>query len=232
MHVCLIRYPYIFIEVTIPVENSSMAGKKEAKSAAPPATSEEGKAWLAKLACRANVNAAAIAEKYGVTFGEQDINALIKELNERTERLNAGHTDGVEAMLYAQAYALQSIFVNLSRRAASQEYLKQFGTYLGFALKAQAQCRATLETLAEVKNPKPPTFVRQQNVAYQQQVNNNDFEKQPHETPARTEKNINSTNELLEAQHGERLDSGATCTTGGIDPHLAAVERVHRRKDG
>lgn len=41
------------------------------------------------------------------------------------------------------------------------------------ALKAQAQCRATLETLAEIKNPQPTAFLRQANIAYgPQQVNN------------------------------------------------------------
>jgi len=29
------------------------------------------------------------------------------------------------------------------------------------ALKAQAQCRATLQTLAEIKNPHPVAFVKQ-----------------------------------------------------------------------
>ena len=40
------------------------------------------------------------------------------------------------------------------------------------ALKAQSQCRATLETLATIKNP-PAVFARQANIAQgPQQVNN------------------------------------------------------------
>jgi hypothetical protein len=41
------------------------------------------------------------------------------------------------------------------------------------ALKAQRQCRATIETLVMAKNPAPVTFVKQANVAHgPQQVNN------------------------------------------------------------
>jgi len=209
-----------------------MAEKKQTKPSEIAKAKVNDKAWRAKLACRPTVNSAAVTAEYASTFGEQDISALVEELTERTQSLKEGNLDGVEAMLYAQAHALQSIFVNLSRRAVKQDYLKQFGTYLGFALKAQAQCRATLETLAEVKNPKPPTFVRQQNVAYQQQVNNGDLRNKPHDVPARTEKSVNQSNELLEAQHGERLDSGTAGTAGGTDPAMATMEAIDRRENG
>ena len=39
--------------------------------------------------------------------------------------------------------------------------------------KRQAQCRATLEALAEIKNPRPVAFVKQANISGgHQQVNN------------------------------------------------------------
>ena len=45
-------------------------------------------------------------------------------------------------------------------------------TYMRMALKAQSQCRATLKTLANIKNP-PVVFARQANIAQgPQQVNN------------------------------------------------------------
>jgi len=44
---------------------------------------------------------------------------------------------------------------------------------LKLALRAQNQCRATIETLSVVKNPPTATFVRQANIAAgHQQVNN------------------------------------------------------------
>ena len=40
------------------------------------------------------------------------------------------------------------------------------------ALKAQSQCRATLETLADIKQPRHVVIAQQANLAHQQQVNN------------------------------------------------------------
>jgi hypothetical protein len=57
------------------------------------------------------------------------------------------------------------------------EYVNAAETYMRLALKAQSQCRTTLETLAGIKNPASVTFVRQANVAHgPQQVNNESFE--------------------------------------------------------
>lgn len=56
----------------------------------------------------------------------------------------------VEAMMFNQVQVLQMIFTNLATRAVNQQYLSQMQTFLNLGLKAQAQCRATLETLAEM----------------------------------------------------------------------------------
>jgi hypothetical protein len=76
-------------------------------------------------------------------------------------------------MLFAQAQTLQSIFMNLARRATSQQYMNHWEAFLRMALKAQSQCRATLEALATIKNP-PVVFAQQANINQggQQQVNN------------------------------------------------------------
>ena len=75
-------------------------------------------------------------------------------------------------MLFNQAQALQSIFVNLSCQAARQEYRSNQELFLRLALKAQNQCRTTLETLAALKHP-PVVFAKQANIAQgHQQVNN------------------------------------------------------------
>lgn len=78
----------------------------------------------------------------------------------------------VEAMLLGQAHALQSMFADLAYRAKHQTGLAAIQTIIGLALKAQSQCRATLQTLSDVKNPKQATFIKQANIASQQQVNN------------------------------------------------------------
>ncbi len=125
----------------------------------------------------------------------------------------------VSSMLLAQAHTLDALFNNLARRAKNQQYLNQFETNLRLAFKAQSQCRATLETLAALKNP-PVVFARQANISNgHQQINNG--------VPAtRTEKIQNQPNELLvEAQHGsETLDTRTTRTTSGKDKAMATLE--------
>lgn len=187
---------------------------------------------MAKMALRPSVNAAAVMTEYTQPFGEQDIGALVVALGDGTEEMWAGDMKRAEAMLYGQAHALQSIFMNLARRATKQEYLKQWEGYLRMALKAQNQCRMTLETLATIKNP-PVVFARQANInnGGQQQVNNGAT---PETGAVRGSAHAHAANstieqtELLEAGHGERLDTGATSTTGGADSKLEAVGAVHR----
>ena len=98
-------------------------------------------------------------------LGEADVGELVKNLRERVDKVIDGDMKPVEAMLFGQAMTLQTIFTSLARKATGQEYLKQFQVNLTLALKAQAQCRATLEALAEIKNPRPVAFVKQANIA-------------------------------------------------------------------
>lgn len=82
------------------------------------------------------------------------------------------------------------------------------------ALKAQSQCRTTIEALSEVKYPKSPTFIRQQNIAAQQQVNN---------YPAGEKIGGSGSNELIEIVIGERMDSGTASKAIGHDSQLAPL---------
>jgi hypothetical protein len=173
---------------------------------------------LAKIALQPSANAAAVISEYGKSFGEQDINALIDALIVTFDDVNKGDMKRCESMLMGQAYALQSIFMSFSRRANNQEYLKSVETYLRLALKAQSQCRATLETLATIKNP-PVIFAKQANISSgHQQVNNG--------VPAsHAEKNNFSPNELLEAQDGSTtLDTRTTGATISENKAMATVE--------
>ena len=141
--------------------------------------------------------------------------------------LQSGNMKRAEAMLYAQAQAVQAIFMNFSRRALKQEYQKNVESFLRMGLKAQNQCRMTLEALATIKIP-PVVFARQVNVA-QQQVNNGTG---PTTTSTRTGTHAanpaTEQTELLEASDGQRLDTGASGTASGADPHLETVGQVHR----
>jgi len=181
----------------------------------------------AELATTPSINAAAIMESYGKTFGEQKIADLVDLLRDSMGDLKNNNLTRCENMLLAQAYALQAMFTNLSRRAIAQEYLKNLDVYLRFAFKAQNQCRMTLETLANIKNP-PVVYAKQANIAHgHQQVNN----AAPPATHA--EKNQTSPNELLEADTHEqqRLDTRAPETAGRTDKAMATVGKSHRRKN-
>ncbi len=130
-------------------------------------------------------------------------------------------------MLIAQANALQAMFVEMARRALKQESTSHYETHLRLALRAQNQCRATLETLAVVKNP-TVVFARQANInnGGQQQVNN-------HGAPGPTgnacgQKTPILQSKLLETSDGERMDSGAKGAPGRADTGMAAMGEVDR----
>lgn len=100
---------------------------------------------------------------------------LIGELGKQVEAVQGGNLARAESLLVSQAHTLDAIFNQLASRAAMNmgQYIGSAETYLRLALKAQSQCRTTLETLATIKNPIAPTFVKQANIAHgPQQVNN------------------------------------------------------------
>lgn len=140
----------------------------------PPATTPDKRTLEPhELVLSPTIQSAVGVQAWGKFAGEVDLGNLLEDLRTRVEKVQGGDMRPVEAMLYGQAMTLETIFTSLARRATSQEYLKQFQAYLGLALKAQAQCRATLEALAEIKNPRPVAFVKQANISGgHQQVNN------------------------------------------------------------
>jgi hypothetical protein len=149
---------------------------------------------------------------------EYDSTALMQALTVQVDAVQNGDMERPEAMLLAQAHTLDALFNNLAQRAQNQQYLKQFEAYLRLAFKAQSQCRATLETLATIKNP-PVIFAKQANIANgHQQINNG-------VSPTRTEKTQNQQNELLEANYGgTTLDTRTTSETSGKNAAMATVD--------
>lgn len=75
--------------------------------------------------------------------------------------VKANNLSQVEELLISQAMTLNILFGELSRRAAANmgEYIEAHKVYLGLALKAQNQCRMTLETFSAIKNP-PVVYAR------------------------------------------------------------------------
>ena len=137
---------------------------------------------------------------------------------------------GIEAMLFCQAIALQAIFSKIALHAATQPTFRQQEASLRLAFKAQAQSRATLEALNEVKNPRAVAFVKQANIANNQQVNNGGDHGTagPDIAHGKSETTI-QPNELLEApKHREWMDTGTKGKSIAGDSPLAAVAAVDR----
>ena len=195
-----------------------------------PDASERDKA-VAKLALHPCSNAAAVIEKYATPFGAQDIGALVDGLAVTVKQVNNGDLGRAEAMLMTQAEALQSIFMNFSRRTLVQEYQKNLESFFRMAMKAQNQCRMTLETLATIKNP-PIVYAKQANIAHgPQQVNNGQDFATSTRAGAHAGNSEIQTNELLEAQPYEPMDTRAPSTTSGTDSAMATMGTIDRAAD-
>jgi hypothetical protein len=168
-------------------------------------------------------------EAWGQYAGKADLDQLVKELREQTKTVKGGDMAMVESMLYGQAVALQTVFTSLARRAAlnAGEYINASETYMKLALRAQSQCRATLETLAIIKNPMP--YIKQANIANGPQQVNNGKADQYAQGRAHAENFKSEQNQLLEDSHGGTyLDTGAAPAAARSNPAMEAVEQVHR----
>jgi len=189
--------------------------------------SDDLDAATARNLSRPEVQAAAAIQK--MEGDNYEVNALIRELSEQVQAVQRGDLSRAEAMMIAQAHTLDELFCNLARRSYANIVAGHGDAgerYMRLALKAQSQCRTTLEGLAEMKNPRPVAFVNQANIANgPQQVNNGSF---PPCTRPRAGENPNLQNKLLEEKDGERLDPGTACTPGRADPAMATVEAKHR----
>ena len=204
----------------------------------PPATTPDKRTMGPhELVLSPTVQCAIGMDVWGKFAGKMDLSELVGDLRERVEKVQGGDMRSVEAMLYGQAMTLQTIFTSLARRAAANEGLVQFQTNLTLALKAQAQCRATLEALAEIKAPRPFAYVKQANITSgPQQVNNGTASVSSAVSTenasvragaqAHARENASQQNELLEDHRGGGLERrGIEGVRGGIPEHAGAGPR-------
>jgi hypothetical protein len=204
---------------------------KKSKSKVPAEVVGSPEARGAQMALQPSVNAAAVIQAYtGAMFGkEPDINVLIDGLRDSFKTVRDGDLSNLEAMLVGQATALQSLFTSLARRAQSQQSQRHLEAFLGLALKAQAQSRATIQAVVELKFPRQVAFVKQANISHgpQQVINGPGISS---EARTHAEENEIQQNKLLEDQRNGRthVDIGTTKAAGRSHPTLGTVEAVHR----
>ncbi len=168
----------------------------------------------------------------GSGFGDLvDIAAIGCQLRDQAAAVNRGDLSQAVAMLMNQATALQSLFSRLAERGMGCDQAPAFEANMRMALRAQSQCRATIETLAAIKNP-PIVYAKQANIANGPQQVNNGIPANAPPPHAREEKQIQS-NELLTdgVAHGPTLDTRGAQTAGGADNELATVGAIDRAKD-
>jgi hypothetical protein len=183
----------------------------------------------AEMMARLRTNPAQNAGEVVLTFNgsnDDSLPGMVNALHAQSEAVKGGDMSQLEGMLAAQAHSLDAIFCRLSKlgRANMVENLGAFDTYMRLALRAQSQCRTTVEALGQLKNPSPVAFVKQANVAVGNQQINNGL--QP---PAR--ENQSPPNKLMEDFHGERMDAGTTGAPSKANQNLEPLGKVHRAAD-
>ena len=170
----------------------------------------------------------------GLAGDELDLTTMHLRMMGTAKDSAAGDLAPLERMLSAQAQTLNVMFTELARRAGLNmgEHLQATELYLRLALKAQAQSRATVEALAEMKNPRAVAFVKQANIAQQQQVNNGAAVSHTHagESP----KPVNELSTLEDATNEPRqwMDGSAQAAATRGNPAVETVGAVHRATDG
>lgn len=164
-------------------------------------------------------------------LAQLDTPALLDALREQTQAVHHGDMKAAEAMLMNQATALQSLFVKLTETGLQASLLRQQETALRLALKAQSQCRATLETLANIKNP-PVVYAKQANVTTgPQQINNGVQSAISGDNAGAPQEKIRK-NKLKELGHGQEqwLDAGTPRTAGRKNQAAKAMAPLHGAK--
>jgi hypothetical protein len=149
---------------------------------------------FAALSARSYLTAHVLRDYSGTEKGVIQATDMAYELMLAGNEVVSGDLGRIERTLTSQFLTLDAIFANLAEQSKRQEYMKEMETYLRLALKAQAQARATAETLALLKNPMP--FIKQTNIANgPQQVNNGDITAA---TPSHSGDSETAPNKLLD----------------------------------
>lgn len=183
---------------------------------------------LAELTVSPTMNAAMLVDAFTGNLigpGTADLCDVADSLRQTAKKVQDGDLAALEAMLVSQANALQVVFTSYAVKAQVQTNMRNMESFMSLALKAQAQSRATISALVDLKYPRQATFVKQANIANgPQQVNNGVAVAPAHEG------NRDPAVKLSGPTHELPQDTGTSSPTGASDSYLAAVGKVHRTK--
>jgi hypothetical protein len=168
----------------------------------------------------------AIAKIQGrITSVPDDLTTMAELLKRRSRSKGTG-----EEMLKRQAITLDFLFNQLLQRAMGQSDFYVSEQQLRLAFKAQAQSRAALTAISDIRHPRVTNNIGQVNNATgHQQVNNDSRACDSIEEKVDSKK---APNKLTEDSVSDVLQNPGTSTgSEGEDQSVAAVEKVHRPKD-
>jgi hypothetical protein len=165
---------------------------------------------------------AVVSIDFSKKLGQIDLTECMAALVKHGRQASEGDLTALEALLAAQATTLNAMFTQLAGLAAKQTLVDPMDRLARLALKAQGQCRTTIETLALIKGGIRTVFARQANFAAGPQQVNNGETGETDGAFTRAEIVKSEPNKLLEA-HGERVDLGAAAEAIAGDSALAAV---------
>ena len=144
------------------------------------------------------------------------LNELIEALEGSSGAIKRGDLDRLEETLVGHAAVLDAIFSQLVGLAITNlgHNVNTVEIFMKLALRAQNQCRATIESLVAMKQP-PAEVIRQTNIAHGHQQVNNEI----------------TRSKVLEETDGERLDTGTLSEAISGDTRLETVDAKYRAKD-
>lgn len=179
---------------------------------------------LAEITTR-SVGNAYVTRKFAMSNADEvDITDMVKAMSKAAKEVANGNLNRVEAMLVSQAISLDAMFQSLALRANKAEYMKNLEAFMRLALKAQSQCRTTIEAIGLLKNP--GTYIRQANIAQGHQQVNNTYAKTSEHTVA--QKSEVEQSKLMEGKRHEWMDTRAQSQAVASHQGLEAVGAVDR----
>ena len=173
--------------------------------------------------------------RVAVSFGEPfsavpwSLTDCAIELKRIGDAVVGGDVSDCERLLAAQVAALNWVFAAYARRAALcvDQNLDDSETHLRLALRAQGQCRVTVEALHSMKHPRQVAFVSQTNVGQNVQVNNGPAVATT-DAPMRSGKAEFRESKLLRTSDGARVEPGTTGYAGRSDSTVVPLATVNR----
>ena len=187
-------------------------------------TADMTSSQLLATATTRSVGAAYTVKQYANVANTVEITDYMAELDKAGSEVVKGDLTRLEKMLTTQAISLDNIFNKLAVQAIKSEYVANFETYLKLALKAQSQCKCTVEALSMLKNPQP--YIKQTNIGQlgNQQINNTYATMQSHTTTSDPAEKIQPVpNKLLEDANANILDIRTQSKAVSLDTPMAAM---------